>query len=237
MIEQPVALVTGASRGIGRAVAQKLALEGYALALASRSVEGMKETAKSIAVAGGKSLEIPVDLRDLRQIDPLADTVLAEWGRVDVLVNNAGILHAKPFLELEWDEFQEMLDVNIRSVFALTQRIVPGMIARKSGAIVNIASLAGKHGFKTGTGYTASKFALRGFAASLMQELREHDIRVITIFPGSVDTRLIGHHPQAPKNETMLKAEDVAYAVYAAISVDQRAMMSEIDIRPSNPKR
>ncbi len=238
MQDKPVVLVTGASRGIGRAIAVKFAKEGHAVALTGRSEEGLQETVQLIEKNSGLSpLTITTDLRDSRQIDHLANTVLEMWGKVDVLVNNAGILHLKPFLEIQPEELQEMLDVNIKAVFELTQKIVPGMIERKSGAIVNIASLAGKNGFKSGTGYAATKFALRGFAASLMLELRAHDIRVITVFPGSVNTRMIGRNPNAPNADTMLQAEDVAHAVFAAVSVDSRAMMSEIDIRPSNPKK
>lgn len=238
MVDKLVAVITGASQGIGRAIAIKFAREGYATALTARNEAGLQETAELVQQNGGYTpLVIPTDLQDSRQIERLADTVMKEWGKVDVLINNAGILHLKPFLELTPDEFREMLDVNIKAVFELTRQVVPGMIERKSGTIVNIASLAGKNGFKSGTGYSATKFALRGFAASLMLELREHDIRVITVFPGSVATRMIGRNPNAPSRDSMLHPEDVAHAVYAALSVDSRAMMSEIDIRPSNPKR
>nr|NIT58995.1 SDR family NAD(P)-dependent oxidoreductase [Fodinibius sp.]NIV03985.1 SDR family NAD(P)-dependent oxidoreductase [Calditrichia bacterium]NIY27578.1 SDR family NAD(P)-dependent oxidoreductase [Fodinibius sp.] len=175
------------------------------------------------------------DLRNSEDIARLVDTTLNEWGKIDILINNAGILHLKPFLELSLDEFQEMLDVNIRAIFELTQKVIPSMIERKQGTIINIASLAGKNGFKTGTGYSATKYALRGFAASLMMEVREHDIRVVTVFPGSVDTGMIARNPQGAKNK--LKPEDVAHAVYSATVVDSRAMMSEIDIRPSNPHK
>lgn len=238
MKDRPVVLVTGASRGIGRAIALKFAAEGYAVAISGRDEESLRETARLIEKTNGVSpVNISADLRDSRQIDHLANAVLEKCGRVDVLVNNAGILHLKPFWEITAEELQEMLDVNIKAVFQLTQKIVPGMVEQKSGAIVNIASLAGKNGFKNGTGYAATKFALRGFAASLMLELREHGIRVITVFPGSVDTRMIARSPLAPSRESMLQAEDVAHAVYAAVSVDSRAMISEIDIRPSNPKK
>lgn len=237
-MNQPVALITGASRGIGRALALKFGAAGYRTVLTARQEEALQETAALIEAQGGpKPLSVAVDLTDLKQIDALAREAEKTFGQVDVLINNAGVLHLKPFLEITPDELEEMLKVNIQAVFELTRRVVPGMIARRSGSIVNIASLAGKHGFKSGTGYAATKFALRGFAQSLMLELREHDIRVITVFPGSVNTRMIGRNPHAPSSETMLQAEDVAHAVFAAVSVDRRAMMSEIDIRPSNPKR
>ena len=103
-------------------------------------------------------------------------------------MNNAGLGYLKPFLEISAAEIQEMIDVNLRAVFLLTQQVVPEMIKRKSGMIMNIASLAGKNGFKLGTGYAATKWALRGFAQCLLQEVREHDVRVVTLFPGSVET-------------------------------------------------
>ncbi len=236
MIDKSVALVTGASQGIGRSIARKFTQEGYVTVLAARNKEGLEETAKLIEQNNGDhTLVVPSDLRNSEDIARLVDTTLNEWGKIDILINNAGILHLKPFLELSLDEFQEMLDVNIRAIFELTQKVIPSMIERKQGTIINIASLAGKNGFKTGTGYSATKYALRGFAASLMMEVREHDIRVVTVFPGSVDTGMIARNPQGAKNK--LKPEDVAHAVYSATVVDSRAMMSEIDIRPSNPHK
>jgi NADP-dependent 3-hydroxy acid dehydrogenase YdfG len=198
----------------------------------------LNQTAELIKnLTGGTALVIPADLRSPQEIPPIVDSVINEWGKIDVLVNNAGILHLKPFLEITLEEYNEMMDVNMRAAFLLTQNVISHMISRKSGAIVNIASLAGKNGFKTGTGYGASKFAVRGFAASLMAEVREHNIRVITIFPGSVDTPMLERSPNSPLRETMLQPEDIAHAAYSAIHVPPRAMMSEIDLRPSNPRK
>ncbi len=233
--EQQVALITGASRGIGRAIAIKLAANGYAVALSGRSREGLEETARKIG--DGAALMVPADLRNPSQVEKLAETVLNEWGKIDVLINNAGVMYNKPFLEISRTELAEMLEVNFTSVFFLTQGVLPSMLDRRQGTIVNIASLAGKHGFKHGSGYAATKFALRGFAQSLMLEVRDKGIRVITVFPGSVNTALSGRHPTSPRAESILQPEDVAHAVYAAISVDNRAMMSEIDLRPSNPQK
>lgn len=236
MMNKPVVLITGASRGIGAALAEKFASEGYAVALTARDMEKMQTLAANLTKSyKTETLCVPADLSETADAERLANAVLKEWGKVDVLINNAGILHARPFLEISADELQEMLDVNIRAVFLLTQKVVPGMVERKDGTIINIASLGGKNGFKGGTGYSATKFALRGFAQSLMQELRKDNVRVVTVFPGSVDTRLISRNPDAPDPASMLQAEDVAHAVFAAVSVDPRALMSEIDIRPLNP--
>ncbi len=238
MMDKQVVLITGASRGIGRSIALRFAREGFACALTARHTDQLQETARLVAEAGAsQSLVIPADLTRDEDIARLAQTVLDQWGRVDVLINNAGVLVLKPFTDLGIDEFDRMMAVNMRAVFLLTQHIVPAMISRKSGTIINIASLAGKNGFKNGTGYGATKWALRGWAQSLMLELREHDIRVITIFPGSVNTDMAGQLPTAPMRETMLQPEDVAHAAYQAYALPQRAMMSEIDLRPSNPKK
>lgn len=234
----PVALVTGANKGIGRAIALRFAEAGYRLAITGRDTAALDDTLEAIAATGSpEPLAVEADLRDLNAIQMLAGRVQERLGPVEVLVNNAGLGYMKPFLELSVEEFQEMVDVNLRAVFALTREIVPAMVERGHGAVVNIASLAGKNGFVGGSGYAATKFALRGFAASLMLELRDKGIRVITVFPGSVDTRLIGRNPNAPARDSMLQPEDVAHAVFGAVSVDARAMMSEIDIRPSNPRR
>ncbi len=238
MTAKPVVLITGASRGIGRAISIKFAEENYQTVLTARNTAHLRETAEIIRENGeADPLVIPANLRDSHQIGRLVGSAIQRFGKIDILVNNAGILHLKPFLEITSEEYDEMFDVNMKAAFQLTQQVAPGMIQRKAGTIINIASLAGKNGFKTGAGYAATKFALRGFAASLMLELREHDVRVITVFPGSVDTRAIVKHANAPRPESMLKAEDVAHVVFAAATTPARATVSEIDIRPSNPQK
>jgi len=238
MSAKPVVLITGASRGIGRAISIKFAKEGYHTVLTARNTEHLQKTAEIIRENSGVDpLVIPANLRDSHQISRLVGSTIQRFGSIDILVNNAGILHLKPFLEITSEEYDEMFDVNMKAAFQLTQHVAPGMIQRKAGTIINIASLAGKNGFKTGTGYAATKFALRGFAASLMLELREYGVRVITVFPGSVDTRAIAKYANAPRPETMLKAEDVAHVVFAAATTPARATVSEIDIRPSNPHK
>jgi 3-oxoacyl-[acyl-carrier protein] reductase len=238
MLDKPVAIVTGASQGIGQAIAIKFSSEGYAVALTGRNEANLEKTAKIIADNSSQPVcVIPADLRQVDQIENIVRTTIKNWNRIDILVNNAGIMHLKPFLELSLDNYEEMMDVNVRAVFLLTQKVLPHMISQQSGSIVNVASLAGKNGFKTGTGYGATKFAIRGFAASLMMEVREHGIRVVTVFPGSVDTPLLNRSPNAPRRETMLQVEDVAHAVFSAVSVNPRAMISEVDIRPTNPKK
>ena len=235
-----VALITGASKGIGAVIAHKFAEKGMAVALTARSENDLKEVAAKISSRGQtKPLIIPADLRNENQIAQIPEKVMEKWGRIDVLVNNAGLGFLKPFMEISIEEFRNMLDVNIQAVFSLTQKVLPYMIERKSGDIVNIASLAGKNGFKGGTGYAASKWALRGFAQCLMLEVREHDIRVITIFPGSVHTGFGsgGTSPTGTPPQNKIQAVDIAETAYLAITMPQRTMVSEIDMRPSNTSK
>ncbi|MDH4347332.1 MAG: SDR family NAD(P)-dependent oxidoreductase, partial [Gemmatimonadota bacterium] len=157
-------------------------------------------------------------------------------GPVDVLVNNAGVAILKPFDQLTLADWDTTMATNLRSLFLVTRAVLPGMRERKRGAIVNIASLAGRNGFAGGTAYTASKHAVLGFGRSLMMEVRKENIRVITICPGSVDTALL--HDQGmltPNFASVLTPEDVATTVVSALALPERALVSELDIRPTNP--
>jgi 3-oxoacyl-[acyl-carrier protein] reductase len=236
MLDKPTTIITGASRGIGRAIALKFAEEGMASALVGRDESALQETADLIKEDYDQpTLQIQADLRNLRQVESIINRTIDEWGRIDVLVNNAGIMYQKPFEELDQNEIQEMLDVNLRAVIFLTQKALTHIRKQVNGAIINIASLAGKNPVKNGTVYAATKWALRGFAASLMLEVRQDGIRVATIFPGSVDTDL--NRQSALRRDTMMQPQDVAHAAYSALVVDRRTMISEIDLRPTNPKK
>jgi NADP-dependent 3-hydroxy acid dehydrogenase YdfG len=240
MIDKTVALVTGSSRGIGKAIALKFAREGMAVALTARHEKDLKTVASEIKKEGGlEPLIIAGDLRDATQPETMVKTIIEKWGRIDILVNNAGVGYLKPFLDLRVDEFREMMDLNVVAIFALTQKVVPHMINRKSGMIINIASLAGKNAFKAGTGYAASKWALRGFAQCLMLEVREHDIRVVTFFPGSVQTDFGsgGESPTGTPARNKIQPGDIAEMALMAYIMPERTMVSEIDMRPSNPSK
>lgn len=240
MIDRKVAVITGASRGIGRAIAIKFAREGMAVVLTGRNERRLEKLSLEIIEEGGfPPLVTPADLRDLSQIRLIPEQALKEWGRIDILVNNAGLGYLKPFLEISAGEFQEMMDVNLRAVFVLTQQVLPHLMTGKGGNIVNIASLAGKNGFKGGTGYAATKWALRGFAQCLMLEVREHDIRVITVFPGSVETEFGsgGKSPTGTPSKNKIQTVDIAETVFLAVNMPERTMLSEIDMRPSNPAK
>jgi short-subunit dehydrogenase len=240
MLDKPVALVTGSSRGIGKAIAGKFSRQGFAVALTARHEKDLKNAAQEIENESGQpTLTIPADLKDDQQLTRIPEEVIKNWGRIDVLVNNAGLGYLKPFLELKVEEFREMMDLNMTAVFGLTQQVIPHMIERESGTIINIASLAGKNGFKSGTGYAASKWALRGFAQCLMLEVREYDIRVVTIFPGSVQSSFGsgGRSAASTPAKNKMQPEDIAETAFMAVKMPQRTMVSEIDMRPSNPSK
>jgi len=153
-----------------------------------------------------------------------------------VLVNNAGVARIKPIAELSLEDWDTVMATNVRGVFIMTQAVLAGMRARKRGAIVNIASLAGRNGIAGGAAYTASKHAVLGFAKSLLMDVRKDDIRVISICPGSVETALLRNEPTMyGQNRKILFPEDVAATVLAALALPARALVSELDIRPTNP--
>jgi 3-oxoacyl-[acyl-carrier protein] reductase len=153
-----------------------------------------------------------------------------------VLVNNAGVLIARPFEELSLEDWDATMATNLRSLFLVTRAVLPGMRRRRAGTVVNVASLAGRNGFAGGTAYAASKHAVLGFGRSLMLEVRKEGIRVITICPGSVDTAMLQDQPMLKSDpQRILRPDDIADAILAAVRLPARAMVSEIDVRPTNP--
>jgi 3-oxoacyl-[acyl-carrier protein] reductase len=228
MTTRPVAVVTGASRGIGRATALRLA-ERYDVVALARTKPALESLAKAIEKAGGKCTPLVVDMADEAAI------VKALRGLdVDLLVNNAGVITIKPFMEMTAAEAQEMLDVNLRGLITATRAVLPGMIKRKRGFIVMVSSLAGRNNFVGGTVYSATKHGVNGFAESLMLEVRDHGIRIATIMPGSVDTRV---REGATDQSWMLTTEQVAESVWYTVTQGDNALISRIEMRPAAPKK
>lgn len=235
-LERSIALVTGAGRGIGKAIATTLARNGATVVLTARTTSDLEAVQKEIESSDGKALCIPADLTNDNQIEKLFDEVSSRFHRLDILVNNAGLGVFSPVKELSVDDFDAMWHLNVRAVFLCTQRAISVMEPQMSGIIVNVSSLAGKNAFVGGAGYSATKWALLGFSKTLMLEVRENNIRVITICPGSVDTSFSPQEKDPKRSEKILHPQDVADTVLAAIMLPERAMVSEIDIRPTNPK-
>lgn len=232
-IKDKVVIVTGAGRGIGKAIALSFAKEQPRLVLASRTNSELEKVAHEVMANGAETLVVPTDVTEEDQVKNLVETAHRTFGRIDILVNNAGIGIDAKVADMKTEDFESMFDVNVKGVFFCTRAVLPYMIKQRDGVIVNIASLAGRNAISGGAAYCATKWALIGFARSLMLEVREYNIRVITICPGSVDTSF-SHI--VPRKSNILHPEDVAETVLAAVKMAARAMVSEIDIRPTNPK-
>ncbi len=229
------ALVTGASAGIGRAIVLALSRQGVKIGACSRSIRGLESLREEVEAAGGEIRTSSVDVRRQEEIRAFAELLLGAWGRIDILVANAGLGIFKTVAEMTLDEFTEQVDTNLTGVFLSVKAVLPAMTERQFGDIVIISSLAGKNPIATGAAYCATKFGVRGFAHSLMLEVRTSNIRVITICPGSTDTGFFDETAAPPRREKILQAADVAGTLVHALLAPRRAMVSEIDIRPSNP--
>lgn len=225
----PTAVVTGASRGIGRAVALRLAA-GYRVICLARDEKRLRELGDEIASTGGECRSLVVDLAKPAAIEQALEGIEA-----DVLVNNAGVITRKPFTNLTPAEWHEMMDVNVNAIFHVTRQLLPGMIARRRGHIVNIASIAGRSAFPGGTGYVATKHAVLGLSESLMLEVREHGVKVSVVMPGSVATDMIVS--DSPDRSWMLKPEDVAEVVARILDTPARALTYQVEVRASNPRK
>ncbi len=229
-----VALVTGASRGIGRAIALHFAAEGARLAISGRDPDRLGELRDELRTRGNEVISILGDISSEPDVVKLVQSTAEAFGRIDILVNNAGFGIFKPVVEMKTEEFDSLFSVNMRGAFIATREALRHMIAQNDGVIVNIASLAGKNAIENGAAYAATKWAMIGFAKSVMLEVRKHNIRVVTICPGSVDTEF--GFSNRSNRDRILKPKDVAEAAVLAASLPATAMMSEIDLRPTNPK-
>lgn len=236
MSSPTTALVTGATHGIGRATAFALGRAGYRVGVCSRTPDKVGSLVQELRAAGIQAGGIAADVADETQAARIVQHVAAGLGEIGVLVNNAGVLIARPIEELTVEDWDVTMATNLRGLFLMTRAVLPPMRARQSGAIVNVASLAARNGFVGGSAYVASKHAVLGFGRALMLELRKEGIRVITICPGSVDTGMIRDQPMLQSNpERILKPDDVAETILHALQLPERALLSEIDLRPTNP--
>lgn len=233
---EPVALVTGATEGIGRATAFALGRAGYRVGVCARTAGRVEALIAELRAEGITTAGRAADVGRPDAVEALVKAVSTELGPVDTLINNAGIAIFRPLIELSLEEWDATMATNLRSLFLVTRAVLPGMLERKSGMIVNVASLAGRNPIASGTAYVASKHAVLGFSKSLMLEVRKNGVRVLAICPGSVNTALIRNMRPPPSREgEMLEPEDVAQAILDAVRMPARATVSEIDIRPANP--
>lgn len=236
MSHPSTALVTGATAGIGRATAFALGRAGWRVGVCARSAEDVKTLLRNLHGEGITAVGRAADVAKEADVHAWARQVESELGPVDTLVNNAGIAIFKPFSELTLDDWDRTMATNVRSLFLVTREVLPGMRQRRQGAVVNVASLAGRHGVVGGSAYAASKHAVLGFSRSLMLEVRNEHVRIITICPGSVDTALIREQSMIPRDpRRILQPEDVADTILAALRLPERALVSELDLRPTSP--
>ena len=228
-IKNKVAIVTGASRGIGKMIAVQLAHEGMRVVAAARNEPLLRSVQLEIERSGGTAIAVPADVTSEESVRRLVETTIATFGAVDVLVNNAGVGFFSTVAEMPQSQFDAMMNVNLKGMFLCCKAVLPQMTAQRRGEIINIASLAGKNSFAGGSVYSASKWGVIGFSRSLMLEVREHMIRVVTLCPGSVNTQFADADRNNP---AIIQPEDVAATVVFALTMPDRVNVSEIDIRP-----
>jgi 3-hydroxy acid dehydrogenase / malonic semialdehyde reductase len=224
---RPLAVVTGASRGIGRAIALRLSRDYDILALA-RSMDALDELAAEIGGAGGACRTAVVDVTDAAAVASTLQDVDAQ-----LLINNAGVGPVKPMLELTPDEWHRIVDVNFNALYHVTRAVLPRMVARRSGHVVVIGSIASRSGFVGGTAYAGSKHAAQAFAECLMLEVRDHGVKVSIVNPGSVATAF----SQRSDPGWMLSAEEVAESVAHVVATPPDVLVHRLEIRALAPKK
>jgi len=232
LLQGQVAVVTGAGRGIGAAIALKLAALGAHVYLCGRTLSHLEATVSAIRAAGGQAEAMPCDVTSDDSVHQVARAVEQRHSRCDVLINNAGIASFGGALHLlapaQWDQ---VLNTNLRGVYFCIRAFAPMMIRARTGHIVNISSIAGKNALPNGAAYAASKWGLNGLSYSVAEELREFGIRVSVVCPGSTNTELSPHAGKDPQR--MLQPDDVAHAVAMLVTQAPQSFVSEIVLRPT----
>jgi NADP-dependent 3-hydroxy acid dehydrogenase YdfG len=241
-IEGKVVVITGASSGMGEAAARHLAAQGAAVVLGARRMERLRALAGEIAAAGGKALALQTDVTDRGQVQRLVDAAVESCGRIDVLVNNAGIMPLSPLERLKVEEWDRMIDVNLKGVLYGIAAALPHMKAQRSGHIINLSSVAGHKLFGGSAVYSATKFGVRALSEGLRQEVKPYNIRTTIISPGAVKTELLDHITETDVQEANrdyvgqvgVPADSFARVVAFAISQPEELDINEILFRPTS---
>jgi len=227
-----VAIVTGAGRGIGHAVASALAREDAAVVLAARNRQQLAATAAAIRDGGGTALAIPTDVTQDAAVEAMVEQAMAELGRVDVLVTAAGVASFGPVAGTKPADWDGMLAVNLRGVMVTCRAVLPIMMRQRRGTIINVASVAAQRAIPGAAVYTATKAGVVGFSRVLAEELRAEGVRVGVLVPGAVDTPLWDTIPNSPDRSRMLRPEDVARAAVLMASLPPGASLEELTLLP-----
>lgn len=230
-----VVLVTGAGRGIGRALALAFAREGAKVALSGRTKKSLTDVQTELKETGAATAVLPGDVSDEGVVSRVVAAAEQQLGPIDVLVNNAGVFVAAPVEKMDTAVFDRILAVNLRGPFLMSRAVLPGMKARRRGHIVNIASTAGRRGFAGGGAYCASKFGLAGLSESMMYEARTSDVRVSVVYPSTVATDLVKKAGMEFDEKKAIQPEDVAEGVLGLVKMDERALVKGLEIWQTNP--
>ncbi len=226
-----VAIVTGASRGIGRAISVALAQEAATVVLAARSIQKLQETADKVTETGGKAEIVVTELTEEESIKNLVRVTSEKFSRLDILVNNAGVTHSAKLEDTITEDWERCMQINARAPFILCREALPLLKKSQAGYIINIASVVGVKGYPLQSAYTSSKHALRGMTISLAEELKGSNIRVHLLCPGGVDTELVQKvRPDIKKNELM-QPEEIAELVLYLVTHKGNAVIDELHIR------
>jgi NADP-dependent 3-hydroxy acid dehydrogenase YdfG len=231
-LQGQVAIVTGAGRGIGHAIAAALAREGATVVLAARTRQQLAQTAAAIRESGGTALAIPTDVTQDAAVEAMVEQAIAELGRLDILVTAAGVASFGPVVGTKPGDWDGMLAVNLRAVMVTCRAVLPMMIRQRRGTIINVASVAAQRPIPGAAAYTATKAAVIGFSRVLAEELRAEKVRVGVLVPGAVDTPLWDTIPTPPDRSRMLRPEDVARAAVLMASLPPGASLEELTLLP-----
>ena len=230
------ALITGAGKGIGKAIALALAKEGVNVILLARTQADVDQLTKETNALGVKSLGISADVSDINSVNMAVEKAFAEFKTIDILINNAGIGAFGKFLDLEPSTWERIIQVNLMGTYYITRAVIPNMIERQTGDIINISSTAGLNGNALTSAYSASKFALLGLTDSLMQEMRKHNIRVTALTPSTVATDLAIDLKLTDGNpEKVMQPEDVAELIIVQLKLNRRVFIKNSSIWSTNP--